>query len=118
MQQNFSYAWLLVCVVGDLAIASFAEGLMHLGWVSLVPSCGHHLCTRVHRLLDSSAITERIPIITRAAERVLSYSSTCHLVLKLIDLHLVSSCVVSHRVFRMPNHNCAQKTRYKQSNAA
>ena len=118
MQQNFSYTLLLVCVVADLAIASFAEGLMHLGWVSLVPSCGHHLRTRVHRLLDSSAITERIPIITRAAERVLSYSSTCHLVLKLIDLHLVIGCVVSHGVLRMPNHNCAQKARYKQSNAA
>ena len=118
MMQIFSYVCLLVCVVGNLAIASFAEGLVHLGWVSLVSSCGDHLCTGVHRLLDSGPITQRIPIISRAPERVLSGSSTCHLVLELIDLHLVASCLVPHVVFRMPNHNCAQKARYKQSNAA
>ena len=118
MQQNFSYTLLLVCVVGDLAIASFAEGLVHLGWVSLLSGCGHHLSTGVHRLFDSSLITQRIPIISRPPERVLSCSSTRHLVLELIDLHLVIGCVVSHGVLRMPNHNCTQKARYKQSNAA
>ena len=109
---------LLVCVVGDLAVASFAEGLVHLRWVSLVASCGDHLCAGVHRLLDSGPIAQRVPVVTRATKSVLPGNPARHLVLELVDLHVVASCLVSHVVLRMPDHNCAQKARYKQSNAA
>ena len=105
LSRKTTYQGRLVCVVGYLAIAAFAEGLMHLCWVSLVSGSGDHLCARVYGVLDCSARTQSIPILACPSERMLSGTSGCHLVLELINLHFISGGRVSHVVFRMAHHN-------------
>jgi len=88
---------LLVCrVTIDLSIAALAERLVQVLWVvSLSGRARDGLGDRVDGLLDSSATAKRVPVLTRPPERVLS---TLHLVLKLVDLHLLLGSLVSDMI--------------------
>ena len=63
--------------------------------VSLSGRARDGLGDRVDGLLDSSATAKRVPVLTRPPERVLS---TLHLVLKLVDLHLLLGSLVSDMI--------------------
>ena len=110
----------MVCVVGDLSVATLSERLVHLVMVCsrcrvalvvrvVASRCGDHLCARVNRLLDTSIGAECVPILTSASERILSRVgcrggsySTSPLILELIDLHFILVILVSHmRILRV-----------------
>ena len=74
---------------------------MHLHSIASPLRPIHGYCNRVHRLLNLLVIAQGVPVLSRASESVLAAIS--HLVLELIDLHLVR-LRVANVVFTM-THN-------------
>ena len=90
--------------VGDLPIAALPKRLMHIGLV--VSGAGHSDCDGVHRLLHLLG-SEGVPVFSSTAEGVAAIG-VLHLILELVDLHLVAVGVVAGVVLAVADHDCDQ----------
>lgn len=99
-----------VGVVGYLPVSAFSECLVHLHGVSSLWSC-HGYSDRVDRLLHLLVVAKSVPVLTRATEILLAAPTICHLVLELIDLHLVRLCI-ANVVFTMTDNDYKRVINY------